>query len=160
MLRIVGVVAALACLAWFEQGGRTADPPKVMNVTPLRLSAVPQDVLDMLQKRFPESKPVRAGLKPAENLLAVWILQKNSTKELEVTFKPVKYEYAGSESSVEKLPIAVSNAVEAKHPGATIRHSERIMKNKQLIGYEVNITTKEDKKIALYLTPDGKPFKP
>ena len=92
--------------------------------------------------------------------------EKENKKEFEANFKMNNAEVSANfgldgtwvetETTIpsSELPVAVTNAVNTKYPGAVYGRTEKIEKSGGKILYEVNITV-DSKKKELELSPDG-----
>jgi len=113
---------------------------------------VPDAVNNAFKNKFPDAKDVK------------W--EKENSKELEANFKVnntnvsanfmLDGTWVETETTIPsaELPAAVSNAVNAKYPGAVYSRTEKIEKPGGKILYEVNITVNGKKK-ELELNQDG-----
>jgi hypothetical protein len=67
------------------------------------------------------------------------------------------------EVAAADLPAAVSKALEAKYPKATLKDAMAVNKmtgkEKKLLHYELTITTAEKKSVEVLISPDGKEVK-
>jgi hypothetical protein len=124
------------------------------------LDKVPKPVIDTAKKRFPG----------AELTGALKVTEKDKTRyEIQLQHKGNKYAVQASEAGklmqiekeipVKDLPAAVTDALEAKYPKASIKTAEELTKvidgKEKMTGYTIGLAQK-DKTFEVVVTPDGK----
>src|SRR5262245_17396005 len=122
---------------------------------------LPQRVKDTLKAKFPGAT-VTTATKTKENNEVIYDIEmtRNGRKH-EMDCKEdgtiVNFE---NEVAPKDLPKAVSDAVKAKYPGATIRSCMEVMitkDNKDVVEeYEIQIETADKKEVEVAVSPDGK----
>jgi uncharacterized membrane protein YkoI len=124
---------------------------------------LPKTVAEAVKARFPSGK-IREAAKEEDKGKVVF--------DIELTMDDRKYETDiqedGTMIEVEKeiaskdVPVAITRAVDAKYPKATIKEVMEVDKVKgkdeNPDHYEVTIKTADDKEIECLLTLDGRPF--
>ena len=152
----LGIISVLGVFAVVMVAG--ADDKKVP------LDKVPKEVMDAIKGRFPEAK-VTSVEKETEDGAVVY--------DIELTHKGRKYEMDikkdGTIIEIEKqvdakdLPEAVTKAIEAKYPNATLKEIMEVNKVKDKKEtpdhYEVVIVTAEKKELEITVSLDGKEVK-
>jgi hypothetical protein len=122
---------------------------------------LPQKVKDTLKAKFPGAT-VTTATKTVENNEVIFDIEmtRNGRKH-EMDCKEdgtiVNFE---NEVAPKDLPKAVSDAVMAKYPGATIKSCMEVMitkDNKDIVEeYELQIETTDKKEVEVAVSPDGK----
>lgn len=137
---LLGAVLALLCVATPVHAGKK----------------LPVDIQTDINKRFPAAKVLSFTEEPQKHF-EVQLQLKGGTK-IEVIYKSkvtVKHVFAAEEIVVKDLPVAVTNAVEKKFPGALVKKAEKVLNAKnQIILFQVLITVK-GKSTELHVTPAG-----
>jgi hypothetical protein len=124
------------------------------------LDKVPKPVMDTTKKRFPGAE-LTAALKVTED--------GKTRYEVQLQHKGNKYAVQASPSGqlmqiekeipVKDLPAAVTDALEAKYPKASIKTAEELTKvikgKEKMTGYTVGLSEK-NKTFEVVVTPDGK----
>jgi hypothetical protein len=125
---------------------------------------IPKKVMEVINKRFPDAK-ITSAEKETENGKVVY--------DIELTHKGRKYEMDikedGTILEIEKqidakdLPKAVTKAVEAKYPKASLEEIMEVNKvegkKEKPIHYEIVIVTADKKKLEVIVSLDGKSIK-
>ena len=152
-VRPVRTLALLATITFVPVFGR-ADDEKVP------LSDVPKAVLDAVKAKFPKTEIKQAIKEVEDGKTSYEIETKEAGRAIDLTLKP-----DGTILSVEKevavadLPKAVTAAIEAKYPRATIGKAELLLEyedGKEESEYEVAVTTADKQEVEITLTPEGK----
>jgi uncharacterized membrane protein YkoI len=120
------------------------------------LDKVPKAVLDALKAKYPDAELVSAEKEIEDGKTIYEVAIKNKGQKLEVSFSPEgKFIEAEKAIDVKDLPKAVTDALEAKYPKATIKRAEEVTKDDG-VGYEVLITTADKKTFEIELDAKGK----
>jgi uncharacterized membrane protein YkoI len=128
------------------------------------LDKVPAKVMEAVKARFPGAE-ITSVEKETEDGKVVY--------DIELKHKDRKYEMDiqedGTVLEIEKeiaakdLPEAVTKALNAKYPNATIKEVMEMTKingkEEKLYGYEVELVTADEKKLEIEFAPDGKILK-
>jgi uncharacterized membrane protein YkoI len=156
MRTLIPGFAAITLLGLLVVAGLTrADEEKVP------LDKVPKAVLDAVKAKFEGAKLVSAEKEVEEGKTVYDIaITHNSDKfEVEVSAEGVVLGYEKA-IAVKDLPKAVSEAVEAKWPGSTLKGTESVYKVKdgedKLESYEIQVEAADKKKFEVLVAPDGK----
>jgi uncharacterized membrane protein YkoI len=121
------------------------------------LDKVPKAVTDAVKARFPDAELKEASKETEDGKTIYEVAIKNKGQKLEASFTP-----EGKLVEIEKtidakdLPKAVTDALEAKYPKATIKKAEEVTKGDDSVGYEVVITTTDKKTFEIELDAKGK----
>jgi uncharacterized membrane protein YkoI len=125
------------------------------------LHKVPKSVLEAVKAKFENAKLTGAEEETEDG---------KTTYDIAFEFKAQKYEAAvtpegkltGYEKRIGKtdLPRTVDEAVKARYPDCTVKGAEEVYKvegvQDKLESYEVAITTRDNKKMEVVVSPDGK----
>jgi uncharacterized membrane protein YkoI len=146
-LSSVKIAAAFAALALAAQV--RADEEDVA------VADLPKAVVDAVKAKFPKAE-IKEAEKEVEGGKTVYEVElRLDNNEVDVSLKP-----DGTILEVEKtiaaedLPKAVTAAVDAKYPKATLKKAEEITANEKT-AYEVKLKTKDDKMIEVKLDAKG-----
>ncbi len=148
-----GVLVALFALI----SAAVADEVKV------ELKDVPKAVLDAVKDKFPHAELVEAARETEEGKTTFEIALKDKGQKVEVGVTAAgKITEIETEIGRTDLPAAVSAAVLAKYPKATIKKAEQITEidgAKQSKNYEVVVVTEAKKSVEVKVSPEGKILK-
>ena len=120
------------------------------------LDKLPKAVSAAVTKRFPKAKLVKASKEKEDGKPLFEVSIEDGKTRIEVTLTP-----AGEIVEVEKeiaakdLPKAVSTALEAKYPKATLKKVEEVTKGKE-VAYEVLLVAKDKKMWEVKFDATGK----
>ena len=150
LLRTVAVFAVALVVA----SGR-ADEEK------LPLDKLPKAVADAVKKRFPKAELVEAAKETEGEKVEYEVTIKDGGIKIDVMLTPDgKITLIEREIAAKDLPDAVTKALDAKYPKATIRVAEEVIKvtdgKEALDFYEVLLVTAEKKTFEVKLTAEGK----
>lgn len=157
MKTVIGIITYAALLSMLAPGAWAQDER-------VEIDKLPQKVAGTLKARFPGAK-ITAATKAIENGEVIYDIEmtKNGRKhemDLKEDGTIVNFE---NEIAVKDLPLAVTEAVKAKHPRCTIKEAMEVMvikdKKDALDEYEVLIVTADKKEVELAVSPDGKTIK-
>lgn len=121
------------------------------------LDKVPKPVLEAVKAKFPGATLVGAEKEKADGKTVFEVKLKARGQAVEVTVTP-----EGKILTVEKVieakdvPKAVTEALEAKYPKATVKLIEEISKDDKVAAYEFQIVTAAKKKLEVQFDPSGK----
>jgi uncharacterized membrane protein YkoI len=147
----LGIVAALALLV--AAGAVRADEKEEK----IELKDVPKAVLDALKTMYPDAELVSAEKEIEDGKTIYEVAIKFKGDKIEASFTPEgKFVEAEKTIDVKDLPKAVTDAIEAKYPKATIKRAEEVTKPDNFLGYEVLIETADKKKFEIELDAKGK----
>jgi uncharacterized membrane protein YkoI len=127
----------------------------------LQSDKIPQAVTDSLKTRFPMAEIQKWTEETEEGVVVYDIEFTQEGKKFEADIK-ADGTLANWEEAIETkdLPEAVSQAVETKYPGSTIREIMQITNvsdgTEALEGYEIVLQTPDMKEVEVTLDPDGK----
>lgn len=127
----------------------------------LQLDKIPPAVMDGLKTRFPMAEIQKWTEETEEGVVVYDIEFTQEGKKFEVDVK-ADGTLANWEETIEAkdLPEAVSQAVETKYPGSTIREIMQITNvndgTEALEGYEIVLQTPDMKEVEVTVGPDGK----
>jgi uncharacterized membrane protein YkoI len=124
------------------------------------LDKVPKPVLDAVKAKFPkaELKGAAKEIKDGKTLYEISLQYQDTNYS--VVFTP-----EGKITLIEKviaaktLPKAVTRALEAKYPKATIKLAEELSDGNKVTAYEVVLVTADKKEVKVELDPTGKDLK-
>jgi uncharacterized membrane protein YkoI len=151
VLTIGGCVFAL--LAVVALTAVRADDEKEEKVP---LDKVPKAVLDAVKAKFEGCELVSAEKEKEDGKDVYEIAIKHKGQKIEVTLTPEgKIVSVEKEIAVKDLPKAVTEALDAKYPKATIKKAEEETKDDK-VTYEVLIVTADKQTIEVTLDPKGK----
>jgi len=157
MRSFVGVLSAAAAALMVVSFLSAADEK-------VPLDKVPKKVTDAVKARFPGAE-ITSVEKETENGKVVYdieLKQKGTKYEMDILEDGTVVEIE-KEIAVKDLPEAVTKALEAKYPKATIKEAMEMTKvngkEEKLYGYELEIVTADKKKLELEIAPDGKILK-
>ena len=149
----IACAGALAGMLALVPGAR-ADEEKVA------LKDVPKAVMDAVQKKFPGAELVEAEKEVEEGKTTFEVELKDKGRSIDVSLKPngtiLEIE---TEVAAKDLPKAVTEALMAKYPGATIKEAEEVVTyegDKEVKAYEVKVTTAAKKSFEVKVSTDGK----
>jgi hypothetical protein len=127
------------------------------------LKDVPKAVLDAVKAKFPMAELTEAVKETEEGKTIFEIALKDKGRKLDVSATAEgKITEIEQEIAAKDLPGAVSSALVAKYPKATIQKAERITQidgAKESKNYEVVLVTEGKKTLEVKVSPDGKIFK-
>jgi uncharacterized membrane protein YkoI len=161
----LSIMAALVLLTTLAQADdKNAKDSKDKKDKKVALDKVPPKVMDAVKGRFPGAKPTSVE-KEMEDGKVVY--------DIELTHKGRKYEMDieqdGTILEIEKeifaknWPEAVTKALKAKYPDATIKEVMEVNKVKGKketpVHYEVTLTTADKKEMEVIVSLDGKSIK-
>ena len=149
------VVGWRRVLSWAALAGAMAraDEEKEEKVP---LDKVPKAVIDAVKAKFDGAELVGAEKEKEDGKIVYEINLKHKGQKIEVTVTP-----EGKIVSIEKtiaikdLPKVVTEAIDKKYPGATIKVAEEVTE-KGKMNYEVQLVTADKKKVEVVLDPSGK----
>jgi hypothetical protein len=128
---------------------------------PLALERIPKPVMDAVRTRFPDATVSAAATEPDANKTTYEVTIKRANQTLEVNVTP-----EGAITSIEKqippheLPAKVRMALEARHPGATYRTIDEVMKveggAERLAYYEIIVMKDNGSVWEVEISPDGR----
>ena len=153
MQRWRGWLVASVVLGALTAAMARADEEKEQKVP---LDKVPKAVIDAVKAKFEDAELVSAQTEKEDGKLVYEINLKHKGHKIEVSVTP-----KGKIVSIEKtiaikdLPKAVSEAVEAKYPKATIKVAEEVTEGEK-VSYEIQLVTADKKKIEVVLDSTGK----
>ena len=125
------------------------------------LDKIPKQVMDALKAKFPKAE-IRKWTKEKEGDDVVYDIEfKENGRACEADIKEdgtyINYEKA---VAAKDLPAAVTKAIDAKFPKATLKEimeeTEVKGKDERLSAYEVVLVTADKKTVEIRLSPDGK----
>jgi len=149
----VGLMALALALVGVCAGAR-ADEKKIP------LDQVPKAVLDAARKHFPGAQLRGAEIETekGKTMYEIALTHKGQKYDAIFTATGTLTEYERVIATAE-LPAVVRQAVDKKYPKCTIRRVEaetRVNNGKhKLAGYEIQITTSDNKKHEVVVTPNG-----
>ena len=145
---ILSMGAALIALA--AGGAVKADDDDVA------LDKLPKAVLAAVKAKFPTLKVVKASKEEEDGKTVYEIEMKDGDRSVDAIFLTngtlVQVE---REIEASRLPKAVTAAIEAKFPKATLKKAEEVTEGDE-VTYEVHLTTADQKSVAVTLDPKGK----
>jgi hypothetical protein len=168
------VIALLCVQAWSQD-----EAIIIKGSLPISKKLTPQQVIDSLNKRFPDAHAVKYYKIPADAVSKGWTISKEDNlgagetiDYYTITFKRADAEYYGlfradgslvrskQEETVEHFPDPVKKSISslsAEHPGWTVTSKKyyRNLDANSLDEYYECIATKENQKKSLYFKPDG-----
>lgn len=151
------ITSAFLALALIGTGAR-ADEEKVP------LDKLPRPVADAVKKRFEGAELLEAA-KEVENGKTVYeVSLKHNDQKMDVTLTPEgKIETIEKEITIRHLPKVIKDALAFKFARSSIQKVEELIKVKdgeeKLEGYEVLLTTPENKTYEVVFGPNGKVVK-
>ena len=125
------------------------------------LDKVPKAVIDAVKKRFPNAEMTGAEKETEDGKTNYEIaIKDNGTKiDVEVTADGVITEIEKT-MNVSDLTKAVTETLNGKYPGSTLKKAEQIFKvaegKETLEHYEVVLVTPDKKKFEVCVSPEGK----
>ncbi|MDY3558166.1 PepSY-like domain-containing protein [Gemmata sp. JC673] len=151
MLRVMVAVVAGAIAA----AGVRADEEKVP------LDKLPKAVADAVKKRFPKGELVEAAKETEGDKVEYEVTVKDGGTKIDVMLTPDgKITVIEKQLAAKDLPKAVTEALGAKYPKATLKTVEEVIKVKDgkeaLDFYEVLVVTADKKTFEVKLTAEGK----
>jgi hypothetical protein len=172
---LLSAVIALLCMqAWCQD-----EAIIIKGSLPISKKLTPQQVIDSLNKRFPDAHAVKYYKIPPDAVSKGWTISKEDNLGMgetidyyTITFKRSDVEYYGlfradgslvrskQEETVEHLPDAVKKSIStlsADHPGYTVtskKYYRNLDENSMDEYYEV-IAQNGNTKKSLYFKPDG-----
>ncbi len=125
------------------------------------LGDVPKAVLDAVKAKFPHAELKGATKEKEDDEMVYEISIVDQGKKIDVSVDDEgEIESTETEIAISALPKAVTKAIDAKYPKATIQKAELIIEfedgKEDEKTYEVVIVTDAKKKIEVVLTPKGK----
>jgi hypothetical protein len=125
------------------------------------LGDVPKAVLDAVKAKFPHADLKEAAKEKEDNEVIYEISIVDQGKKIDVSVdEKGEIEKTETEIAISALPKAVTNAIEAKYPKATIEKAELVIEfedgKEDERNYEAVIVTDAKKTIEVVLTPKGK----
>ncbi|MBA4192813.1 MAG: hypothetical protein C0467_33025 [Planctomycetaceae bacterium] len=153
-MRMMLRTAAVFTVALVVASGR-ADEEK------LPLDKLPKAVADAVKKRFPKAELVEAAMETEGEKVEYEVTIKDGGIKIDVMLTPDgKITLIEKEIAAKDLPNAVTKALDAKYPKATIKVAEEVTKvtdgKEALDFYEVVLVTAEKKTFEVKLTAEGK----
>jgi len=158
MRTMLRTVAAVVTVALVVAGGR-ADEEKVP------LDKLPIPVSEAVKKRFPKAELVEAAKETSKDgdkeKVEYEVTVKDGGTKIDVMLTPDgKITLIEKEIAAKDLPKAVTEALDAKYPKATLKVVEEVIKvtdgKEALDFYEVLLVTAEKKTFEVKLTAEGK----
>jgi hypothetical protein len=158
MRTMLRAVAAVFTVALVVAGGR-ADEEK------LPLDKLPKAVSEAVKKRFPKAELVEAAKETSKDgdkeKVEYEVTIKDGETKIDVMLTPDgKITLIEKEIAAKDLPKAVTDALDAKYPKATLKVVEEVIKvtdgKEALDFYEVLLVTAEKKTFEVKLTAGGK----
>jgi hypothetical protein len=147
MARLVAVSAVLLGTALMA----TADEEKVA------LDKLPQGVVDAVKTRFPKAKMIEAAKEVEDGKTVYEVTIKSGKRAIDVTVSADgKILSVEKEIAVQEIPKAVTDALSAKYPKATIKSAEEISKPDTVAAYEMVIVTADSQNLEVSFDPQGK----
>jgi uncharacterized membrane protein YkoI len=154
MRRILAYVAASVSLMFIAALVLRADEEKIA------LDKLPKAVKDALKEKYPDAELVSAEKETEKGKTHYEVVIKNKKQELEVILtEEGKIVAVEKQIDVKDLPKAVTDALDAKYPKATIKKAEEVTKGDK-VTYEVAIETADKKKMEVEFDPKGKIIEP
>ncbi len=133
--------------------GARADEEKI------ELDKLPKAVTEAIKKAYPDGEMKSAEKEKEDGKEVYEVVVKNKDQTLEITLTPEgKILSVEKEIAAKDLPKAVTDAVDAKYPKATIKKAEEETKDEK-VTYEVLIETADKKIVEVVLDPKGKILK-
>jgi hypothetical protein len=134
--------------------------PALADEQKVPLADVPKAVLDAVKARFPSAELKEAAKETEDGKTTYEVSLKDKGTAVDVTAtgegKIVEIERA---IDARSLPVAVSAAVEARYPKASVEKAESIARfegGKESRSFEVVLKTAAGKKVEVKLSPEGK----
>lgn len=158
MRTMLRTVAAVVTVALVVAGGR-ADEEK------LPLDKLPKAVSEAVKKRFPKAELVEAAKETSKDgdkeKVEYEVTIKDGGTKIDVMLTPDgKITLIEKEIAAKDLPKAVTEALDAKYPKATLKVVEEVIKvtdgKEALDFYEVLLVTAEKQTFEVKLTAGGK----
>ncbi|MFI5455228.1 MAG: PepSY-like domain-containing protein [Isosphaerales bacterium] len=129
----------------------------------IELKDVPKAVLDAVKAKFPKAELTGATKETEEGKTTYEIALKDKGQKVDVALTADgKITEIETEIAARDLPEAVSSALEAKYPKATIKKAELITEidgAKESKNYEVVVVTEAKKSLEVKVSPEGKILK-
>ena len=127
----------------------------------VRLSTVPQAVLEAVRTRFKNARLTGADKEIRDGSAVYEIAIKHAGRGIDVTLTPAGAILLIKKEIVAKdLPEPVTRALEAAYPGATYKELEEVVTvdgtREQLAHYEVSLVTEQRRTVEVQVGADGK----
>jgi uncharacterized membrane protein YkoI len=128
------------------------------------LDKVPPKVMEAVKARFPgaEITSVEKETEEGKVVYDIELKHKDRKYEMDIQEDGTVLEIE-KEIAAKNLPEAVTTALNAKYPNATIKEVMEMIKvngkEEKLYGYEVELVTADKKKLEIEFAPDGKILK-
>jgi hypothetical protein len=121
------------------------------------LDKTPKAVLEAVKAKFPNAKIVSASAEKDKDqvIYEVQIKDGNHKADVSVTAEG-KIVSVEKEIETKDLPKAVTSALEAKYPNATIKRAEQVKEEGKPMFYEVLLVTADSKTLEVSFDPQGK----
>jgi biopolymer transport protein ExbD len=153
-MRVILWAAAVVTVALVAAGGRADEET-------LPLDKLPKAVADAVKTRFPKAELVEAAKETEGDKTEYEVTIKDGDTKIDVMLTPDgKITLIEKEIAAKDLPKAVTEALDAKYPKATLKMAEEVIKvtdGKEAIDfYEVLLVTAEKKTFEVKLTAEGK----
>ena len=122
------------------------------------IDKLPKAVVDGLKTRFPGCEITKAYSETEDNKLVYEVSLKQKGSSYDVIITPEgKINVAERAIDAKDLPKAVSDSLNKKHPNAKIKLAEETSDGTgKVTGYEVLITTTDNKEVSIEFEPSGK----
>jgi hypothetical protein len=124
----------------------------------LPLTKLPKPVLDAAKAKFPDAELVSAGKEDEDGKVTYEVTLRDKGQKVDVELTADGAILAIEKAiTVKDLPKEVAEALEQKHPKATIKRVEEITKQDKIAAYEVLLVTARKKRIfEVTFDPSGK----
>jgi uncharacterized membrane protein YkoI len=120
------------------------------------LDKLPRAVTDAVKAKFDGAELVSASKEKDNGKLVYEVAIKHKGSNIDVSLTPKgKIVSIEKEIAAKDLPKAVSEALDAKYPKATIKKLEEVTENDKVV-YEALLVTAEQKTIEAVFDPSGK----
>ncbi len=114
----------------------------------IALDKLPKAVLDAAKAKFPEAELLASGKEEEDGKVTYEVSLKDKGQHVDVEFTADGTILVIEKAiAVKNLPKEVAEALERKHPKATIKKVEEITKQDKIAAYEVLLVTARKKKI-------------